>query len=82
MTSLETKLKNVDGAAVSLIMKCLTIDPEDRYECKSLLEDDYFDNYEFEAEINGMIMTDTTEFHMASTIRDGMNFFSPRHSES
>ena len=25
-----------------------------------------------------MIMTDTSEFHMASTIRDGDNFFSPR----
>jgi len=65
-----------------LIGKCLVIDPEDWYDCNALLEDDYFDDFiNFEQEINEMIMTDTTEFHMASTIWDGDNFFSPRDTE-
>jgi len=35
------------------------------------LEDDYFDDFEFETEIGHLVLTDTTEFHMASTLRDG-----------
>lgn len=82
MNSLRDRLLKVDIKAQNLIFKCLVMDPEDRYDCSALLEDEYFDDFlNFESEINAMIMTDTTEFHMASTLRDGDHFFSPWDSD-
>ena len=59
-------------------MKCLTIDPNDRLDCESLLQHEYFqDMDEYEGEIHDMIFKDDSEFHMDSTIRDGDTFLSP-----
>jgi serine/threonine protein kinase len=77
LIDLDLKLQNVHPLAYDLIKWCLAIDPDEWQDCASLLKHAYFEGCqeEFEIEISSMIMSDTSEFYMESTLRDGDNFF-------
>ena len=79
LTALDVRLKKIgDPLVIDLIMKCLTIDPDEWLDCGTLLEHEYFEDMKgFEDDIQFMINWDDNEFHMDSTIRDGDTFLSP-----